>query len=140
VFVDTGLLRLNEGQQVIDTFQKHMGMKLIAIDATARFMDALKGVADPEDKRRIIGREFVHVFAGRGRRSCRTRNGWRRHDLPGRHRIRGSQEQEGDDDQEHHNVGGLPETLQPQAARTVCAISSRTRCGTWGCALELRAR
>ena len=62
VFVDTGLLRLGEGQQVIDTFDRHMGMKLIAIDASKRFMDALAGVADPEEKRKIIGREFVHVF------------------------------------------------------------------------------
>ncbi|HQR20139.1 MAG TPA: glutamine-hydrolyzing GMP synthase, partial [Burkholderiaceae bacterium] len=62
VFVDTGLLRQDEGRQVIDTFRQHMGMKLIAIDATVRFMDALKGVSDPEEKRKIIGREFVHVF------------------------------------------------------------------------------
>jgi GMP synthase (glutamine-hydrolysing) len=62
VFVDTGLLRLNEGAQVVETFEKHMGLKLIHIDASERFMRELAGVADPEAKRKIIGREFVHVF------------------------------------------------------------------------------
>ena len=62
VFVDTGLLRLDEGAQVVETFQRNMGMKLVHVDASERFMKALAGEADPEVKRKIIGREFVHVF------------------------------------------------------------------------------
>jgi GMP synthase (glutamine-hydrolysing) len=62
VFVDHGLLRLNEGQMVMEMFGKNLGVKVIAVDATAQFMGKLAGVADPEEKRKIIGREFVHVF------------------------------------------------------------------------------
>jgi GMP synthase (glutamine-hydrolysing) len=54
-----------------------MGLKLVHVDASARFMGELAGVTDPEAKRKIIGREFVHVFQAR-RRSCRTPAGWRR--------------------------------------------------------------
>src|SRR5260221_11813814 len=62
VFVDHGLLRLNEAAQVMDTFAKHMQVKVIHVDASADFMQALKGVADPEQKRKIIGKDFVDVF------------------------------------------------------------------------------
>ncbi|HLW74481.1 MAG TPA: glutamine-hydrolyzing GMP synthase [Gammaproteobacteria bacterium] len=62
VFVDTGLLRLHEGDQVMDTFAKHMGVKVIRVDAESRFLTALAGVTDPEQKRKTIGRLFVEVF------------------------------------------------------------------------------
>lgn len=62
VFVDNGLLRLHEREQVAQTFRDNMGMKLIVVDASDRFMDALSGVTDPEAKRKIIGRLFVEVF------------------------------------------------------------------------------
>ena len=62
VFVDHGLLRLNEAEQVMDTFAKHLGVKVIHVDATAAFMGKLEGVSDPEAKRKIIGKEFVEVF------------------------------------------------------------------------------
>ena len=62
VFVDNGLLRKNEREQVRETFEKNMGLKLIVVDAIDRFMNALAGVSDPEQKRKIIGREFVNVF------------------------------------------------------------------------------
>jgi len=62
VFVDHGLLRLGEGDQVMETFARHMGVKVIRVDAEARFLDALKGESDPERKRKIIGRLFVEVF------------------------------------------------------------------------------
>src|SRR5450631_2590000 len=62
VFVDTGLLRLNEASQVMATFAKHLGVKVILVDASEIFLRALAGVTDPEEKRRIIGREFIHVF------------------------------------------------------------------------------
>jgi GMP synthase (glutamine-hydrolysing) len=62
VFVDTGLLRLHEGDQVMETFAKHMGVEVIRVDAEARFLKALAGVTDPEAKRKTIGRLFVEVF------------------------------------------------------------------------------
>ncbi|MBV9190390.1 MAG: glutamine-hydrolyzing GMP synthase, partial [Betaproteobacteria bacterium] len=62
VFVDHGLLRLNEGAQVMDTFAKHMHVKVVHVDASQEFYSALRGVADPEQKRKIIGKHFVDVF------------------------------------------------------------------------------
>ncbi|MCX7178141.1 MAG: glutamine-hydrolyzing GMP synthase, partial [Proteobacteria bacterium] len=62
VFVDNGLLRLNEAEQVMQTFARNLGVKVIHVDAAAQFMGHLKGVSDPEQKRKIIGREFVEVF------------------------------------------------------------------------------
>jgi GMP synthase (glutamine-hydrolysing) len=62
VFVDTGLLRLHEREQVERTFRAHLGVKLVTVDASKRFLDALKGVEDPEKKRTIIGHTFIDVF------------------------------------------------------------------------------
>ncbi|HUQ19027.1 MAG TPA: glutamine-hydrolyzing GMP synthase [Gemmatimonadaceae bacterium] len=62
IFVDTGLMRLDERAQVEETFRKHMGIRLIAIDASDRFLSALAGVEDPERKRTIIGHTFIDVF------------------------------------------------------------------------------
>jgi GMP synthase (glutamine-hydrolysing) len=62
VFVDTGLLRLHESDQVMDTIARHMGVKVIRVDAEGRFLKALAGVTDPEAKRKTIGRLFVEVF------------------------------------------------------------------------------
>ncbi len=63
VFVDNGLLRLNEGEQVMDMFAKNMGIRVIRADAEDRFLSALAGEVDPEKKRKIIGREFIEVLA-----------------------------------------------------------------------------
>ncbi|MGB2816928.1 MAG: glutamine-hydrolyzing GMP synthase [Burkholderiaceae bacterium] len=111
VFVDTGLLRLQEGQQVIDTFQKHMGMKLIAIDATARFMNALKDVADPEEKRKIIGREFVHVFQEEAAKLPNAKWLAQGTIYPDVIESAGAKTKKATTIKSHHNVGGLPETL-----------------------------
>jgi GMP synthase (glutamine-hydrolysing) len=62
VFVDTGLLRLHEREQVERTFRAHQGITLVTVDASRRFLDALAGVAEPEEKRRIIGHTFIDVF------------------------------------------------------------------------------
>ena len=62
VFVDTGLMRQDEGQQVIDAFRRSQGIELIAVDAADRFFDALVGVIDPEEKRKIIGELFIRIF------------------------------------------------------------------------------
>jgi GMP synthase (glutamine-hydrolysing) len=62
VFVDHGLLRLGEGDQVMATFAQHMGVRVVRVNAERRFLDALRGEADPEAKRKIIGRVFIEVF------------------------------------------------------------------------------
>lgn len=62
IFVDTGLMRLHEREQVERTFRQHMGIKLIAVDASDRFLTALEGIEDPEKKRKIIGHTFIDVF------------------------------------------------------------------------------
>jgi GMP synthase (glutamine-hydrolysing) len=62
VFVDTGLLRLHEGDQVMETFARNMGVRVIRVDAEARFLAALEGETDPEQKRKIIGSSFIDVF------------------------------------------------------------------------------
>jgi GMP synthase (glutamine-hydrolysing) len=62
IFVDTGMLRLGEPSQVVETFQREQGMRLVAVNATEEFLEALAGVTDPTQKRRIIGEKFVRVF------------------------------------------------------------------------------
>ncbi len=111
VFVDTGLLRLDEGAQVVETFQQHMGMKLIHVDATARFMGALKGIADPEAKRKVIGREFVHVFQDEASRLPNARWLAQGTIYPDVIESAGAKSKKAMTIKSHHNVGGLPETL-----------------------------
>ncbi len=111
VFVDTGLLRLDEGAQVVETFQRHMGMKLVHVDASERFMSQLAGIADPEDKRRIIGREFVHVFQEEAARLADARWLAQGTIYPDVIESAGGKSGKATKIKSHHNVGGLPETL-----------------------------
>jgi GMP synthase (glutamine-hydrolysing) len=111
VFVDTGLLRLNEAEQVVDTFQKHMGLKLIHVDASERFMSELAGVADPEAKRKIIGREFVHVFQEEAAKIANARWLAQGTIYPDVIESAGAKTKKATTIKSHHNVGGLPETL-----------------------------
>ncbi len=62
IFVDTGLLRENEPEQVVQTFREHLGIRLIAVEASADFLGALAGVVDPEEKRKRIGERFIRIF------------------------------------------------------------------------------
>ena len=112
VFVDTGLLRQDEGRQVVATFRQHMGMKLIHVDAAARFMAALVGVADPEDKRKIIGREFVHVFQEEAARLPKAKWLAQGTIYPDVIESAGAKTQKAKTIKSHHNVGGLPESLR----------------------------
>ena len=118
VFVDTGLLRLDEGRQVIDTFGKHMGIRLVHVDASERFMSALAGVTDPEAKRKIIGREFVHVFQEQATklRDRGTEAKWLAQGTiyPDVIESAGAKTKKATTIKSHHNVGGLPETLHLQ--------------------------
>jgi GMP synthase (glutamine-hydrolysing) len=67
IFVDNGLLRRGEPQRVVDTFERHLGMKLVHVDAIDSFLGALAGVTDPEEKRKIVGAEFIRIFAQEAR-------------------------------------------------------------------------
>ncbi|MBN1642084.1 MAG: glutamine-hydrolyzing GMP synthase [Anaerolineae bacterium] len=115
VFVNNGLMRSGEPAQVVETFQRALGMRLIAVDATEEFLSALQGVIDPEQKRRVIGERFVRIFereaariAARAGRDVRRflAQGTIYPDViesagrPDAHRIKS-----------HHNVGGLPEDM-----------------------------
>ncbi|MGD8626947.1 MAG: glutamine-hydrolyzing GMP synthase [Anaerolineae bacterium] len=111
VFVDHGLLRQGEAGQVIQTFEQEQGMRLVAVNAVEEYLEALHGVTDPEEKRRIIGEKFVRIFEREARRLGQfdfLAQGTIYPDViesagagrPGAHRIK-----------THHNVGGLPEEM-----------------------------
>jgi len=111
VFVDTGLLRLNEAEQVIDTFDRHMGLHLVHVDASERFMAKLAGVGDPEAKRKIIGAEFVHVFQEEAAKLPNARWLAQGTIYPDVIESAGAKTKKATTIKSHHNVGGLPETL-----------------------------
>ncbi|MFM7284078.1 MAG: glutamine-hydrolyzing GMP synthase, partial [Betaproteobacteria bacterium] len=111
VFVDHGLLRLNEAQQVIQTFAKHMGVKVIHVNARERFLTALSGVADPEEKRKIIGREFVHIFQEESAKLSNARWLAQGTIYPDVIESAGAKTKKAATIKSHHNVGGLPDTL-----------------------------
>ncbi|MFN0315038.1 MAG: glutamine-hydrolyzing GMP synthase [Burkholderiales bacterium] len=111
VFVDTGLLRLNEAQQVMETFAKNLGVRVIHVDASHEFLGALAGVADPEQKRKIIGREFVEVFQ-REAAKLRTAKWLAQGTIyPDVIESAGAKTKKAANIKSHHNVGGLPESL-----------------------------
>jgi GMP synthase (glutamine-hydrolysing) len=120
VFVDNGLLRRGEAEQVSAVFREWLGADVVVVDAAARFLAALEGVADPEAKRKAIGREFVAVFEQEAERRAAT---------GGRFRFLGqgtvypdviesagggpsSQRGPAATIKSHHNVGGLPDTME----------------------------
>ncbi len=115
VFVDHGLLRLDEAKQVMDTFAKNLHVKVIHVDAGAEMFAALKGVADPEQKRKIIGKLFVDVFQSKTKAIERARwlaQGTIYPDVIESAGARsGSAGKKAATIKSHHNVGGLPESL-----------------------------
>ncbi len=111
VFVDTGLLRLNEASQVMDTFAKNLGVRVDQVDAGERFMRALAGVHDPEAKRKIIGREFVEVFQAEAKKFARVKWLAQGTIYPDVIESAGAKTKKAHTIKSHHNVGGLPETL-----------------------------
>lgn len=111
VFVDNGLLRLNEAEQVMNTFSKNIGLKIIHVDASKTFLKQLSGVTDPEKKRRIIGREFVEVFQ---QESAKINNAkWLAQGTiyPDVIESAGKKNKTANTIKSHHNVGGLPDSL-----------------------------
>ena len=111
VFVDNGLLRLNEAQQVMETFGKNLGVKVIHVNAKAEFMLHLTGVTDPEKKRKIIGREFVEVFQRESVKIPKAKWLAQGTIYPDVIESAGAKSKKAHTIKSHHNVGGLPDTL-----------------------------
>ena len=112
VFVDNGLLRLDEGDQVMAVFAEHLGVNVVRVDAEEEFLAALKGVTDPEEKRKIIGRKFIDVFE----REANRLEGiaWLAQGTiyPDVIESAGAATGKAHVIKSHHNVGGLPETMR----------------------------
>ena len=111
VFVDNGLLRLNEGEQVMATFARNMGVKVIRVDAEERFLSRLAGEADPEKKRKIIGNTFIEVFDEQA--AALENISWLAQGTiyPDVIESAGSKTGKAHVIKSHHNVGGLPENM-----------------------------
>ena len=111
IFVDTGLLRLGEGDQVMATFAQHMGVKVDRVNAAEMFYRELEGVADPEQKRRIIGRLFVEVFQAEAKKLPGAKWLAQGTIYPDVIESAGAKTKKAVTIKSHHNVGGLPESL-----------------------------
>jgi GMP synthase (glutamine-hydrolysing) len=111
VFVDHGLLRLNEAQTVMEMFAGRLHAKVIHVDASAQFLGHLEGVSDPEAKRKIIGREFVEVFQREAKKLSNAKWLAQGTIYPDVIESGGAKTKKATSIKSHHNVGGLPETL-----------------------------
>jgi GMP synthase (glutamine-hydrolysing) len=111
IFVDTGLLRLNEGDQVMDTFAKHLGVKVDRVNAADEYYAALAGVSDPEQKRKIIGKLFVDIFQREAKKMPKAKWLAQGTIYPDVIESAGAKTKKAVTIKSHHNVGGLPETL-----------------------------
>lgn len=112
VFVDNGLLRLNEGQQVMDMFGDHFGLNIIKVEAEERFLNALADESDPEAKRKIIGHEFVRVFDEEASKLVNAKWLAQGTIYPDVIESAGSATGKAHVIKSHHNVGGLPEDME----------------------------
>ena len=112
VFVDTGLLRHQEGDQVMATFAQHMGVKVIRVNAEQRFLSALAGETDPEKKRKIIGRLFVEIFDEESQKLSNAKWLAQGTIYPDVIESAGSKTGKAHVIKSHHNVGGLPENMK----------------------------
>ncbi|MBA53611.1 MAG: glutamine-hydrolyzing GMP synthase [Pseudomonadales bacterium] len=114
VFVDNGLLRLNEGDQVMDMFAQHMGIRVIRVDAEDLFLGKLAGKKDPEDKRKIIGNTFIEVFDVESSKLNEIKWLAQGTIYPDVIESAGSKTGKAHVIKSHHNVGGLPEHMKMQ--------------------------
>ena len=112
VFVDTGLLRLHEGDQVMTMFAEHMGVKVIRVNAEARYLEALKDKTDPEEKRKIIGNLFVEIFEEESNKLTNAKWLAQGTIYPDVIESAGSKTGKAHLIKSHHNVGGLPEDMK----------------------------
>jgi len=111
VFVDNGLLRLNEGDQVMSTFAENMGVNVIRVNAADLFLDNLKGIEDPEQKRKIIGNTFVDVFNNEASKLDNVKWLAQGTIYPDVIESAGSKTGKAHVIKSHHNVGGLPKDM-----------------------------
>ncbi len=109
VFVDHGLLRLNEGAMVMEMFAGRLHARVVHVDASAQFLGHLEGVTDPEAKRKIIGREFVEVFQAEAKKLASAK--WLAQGTIYPDVIESGGSKKSTTIKSHHNVGGLPKTL-----------------------------
>ena len=112
VFVDHGLLRLNEGKNVMDMFARNLGVKVIHVDASEQFMSKLAGVTDPEKKRKIIGAEFIEVFDSEEKKLINAKWLAQGTIYPDVIESAGAKTKKAHAIKSHHNVGGLPENMK----------------------------
>lgn len=112
VFVDNGLLRLGEGDQVMATFAENLGVRVLRVDAEERFLSALAGVSDPEQKRKIIGNLFVEIFEEESNKVSDARWLAQGTIYPDVIESAGAKTGKAHNIKSHHNVGGLPDTMQ----------------------------
>jgi GMP synthase (glutamine-hydrolysing) len=112
VFVDTGLLRLHEGDQVMTTFGQHLGVRVIRVDAEEQFLNALAGVVDPEQKRKIIGGLFVEIFEEEALKLRNVRWLAQGTIYPDVIESAGAKTGKAHVIKSHHNVGGLPAAMR----------------------------
>ncbi len=111
VFVDNGLLRLNEAEQVMSTFAEHMGVKVVEVQAADLFYAALKGVQDPEEKRKVIGRVFIEIFEKEAAKYPHIKWLAQGTIYPDVIESAGAHTGKAHVIKSHHNVGGLPEKM-----------------------------
>ncbi|MEY4767462.1 MAG: synthase [Pseudomonadota bacterium] len=114
VFVDTGLLRLHEGDQVMAIFAQHLGVQVIRVDAEQRFLSALIGITDPEQKRKIIGKLFVEIFDEQAAQLTTAKWLAQGTIYPDVIESAGAKSGKAQVIKSHHNVGGLPKNMKLQ--------------------------
>jgi len=112
VFVDTGLLRMNEGEQVASAFRNNLHSELIAVDASDEFLSALAGVTEPEQKRRIVGEKFIRVFEAQAKQLGQPNFLVQGTIYPDVVESSAPDRNKAEKIKTHHNVGGLPEDMQ----------------------------
>jgi len=112
IFVDNGLMRLNEADQVMATFAEHLGVKVTRVDAEDRFLAALAGVGDPEHKRKIIGNMFIEIFEERAKALDDVRWLAQGTIYPDVIESAGAATGKAHVIKSHHNVAGLPERMR----------------------------
>ena len=112
VFVDTGLMRKDEGEQVAMAFRNNLNAELVLVDATEGFLSALQGVTDPEQKRRIVGEKFIRVFEEQAKKLGKPRFLVQGTIYPDVVESSAPDRNKAEKIKTHHNVGGLPEDMQ----------------------------
>jgi len=112
IFVDHGLLRQGEANQVVKTFDREMGMQLLAVNAVEEYLEALKGIVDPENKRHIIGEKFIRIFEREAQKLGQIDFLAQGTIYPDVIESAGKDKKDAHLIKSHHNVGGLPDDMQ----------------------------